>query len=419
MTPTEQVPKTSKMLGTTFDKTAGRWKAQVRLNGKLKSLGYHDTQQLAFEAVQREKGVAVAIALPPSVLDQPAMVAAIDRNRGNRTVAQSNYLARTPLGLSLLEARVFVLMLRCLRRDDTEPKDIIIPLEDLVGPPGPGTSIAGSVYALIHQALDRLGAIQIKPEVPDPTKDYDKFPLVQRLKLDSGSGVIVGKFSEDALPYVTNLKGNFTLGQVADLMSIKSATTHKFYWLMMSYARSDGRPGSWKPSVNELRLLTTGPDAYPQYSDYRHNVLNPTIAELNDKLNFNIQVKEIKVGRVVESVNFKVRYTEPARPLPPPRQQLTLALDNNPENGLEKRPLNLPAWLANHPKMDGMKQYQRLIDRFDFAPADARAVMEGLANEEAFLKVTRTMAALLTPPAGSPPIANMAAVFKSRLGIKK
>jgi len=136
------------------------------------------------------------------------------------------------------------------------------------------------------------------------------------MKLDSGQGTISGYFSPDVLPYLTNLAENFTLGQVADLLSIKSPTTHRFYWLLKSW---EFRSPVTVP-VARLKELTTG-QAYPQYSDYRRNALIPAVAELNE-LSFEISYKEHKLGRSVDKIEFSIK--SKARPIP---KQLMLPLD--------------------------------------------------------------------------------------------
>ncbi|RZK41018.1 MAG: AP2 domain-containing protein, partial [Hymenobacter sp.] len=79
--------------GTTFEKNRGRWKAQGRLNGKTKSLGYFDTQEEAYAAVVKAKqdaGESLTV-LPQHIPTTPAIA-------GQRpaTVAQSNVLLERP-----------------------------------------------------------------------------------------------------------------------------------------------------------------------------------------------------------------------------------------------------------------------------------------------------------------------------------
>jgi hypothetical protein len=313
----------NRLPGTTYEKKRGKWKGQVRKNGKTKSLGYFATQQEAYEAVLQAKEEIGSDAeqreITATVL--PSYRSELHDNRKVETVAQSNVLIESPWAMTLLEARIFVLLLRGLRRDEKESKRIVVPLVDLVGE----QPIGGRGYKLLHAALDGLDAIRLELPMPNRQNDYHKVPLVHSLKLDSGNGSLSGFFSVDVLPYLTNLVDNFTLGQVADLMSIRSPNTHKFYWIMQMWKYKSPHT----VDIELLRELTTGKLAYPQFSDYRKHVLKPSVDELN-ALNFDITYTENKVGRSVDSIEFFIKYNATSKR--PPRQlQLQLSEKAAPE----------------------------------------------------------------------------------------
>jgi hypothetical protein len=289
----------SQFPGTTYEKSRGRWKAQGRINGVTKSLGYFATQQEAYEAVLKTKKEVGSTQQQLELLE-PALafnqLQVVDNQRG-ATIAQSNVLIERPWAMTILEARVFVLLLRGLKRDEADSRRIVVPLADLVGP----NPIGGKGYQYLHAALDSLDAVRIELPMPNRQKDWHKVPLVHSLKLDSGQGTLSGYFSADVLPYLTNLVDNFTLGQVADLLSIKTQTTYRFYWLLKSWEfRSPVTV-----QVDKLRELTTGVNTYPQFTEYRRSVLKPAVEELNG-LDFDITFKEHKLGRSVDSVEFHI-----------------------------------------------------------------------------------------------------------------
>jgi hypothetical protein len=291
--------------GATFDKSRQKWKAQARFAGVLKSLGYYNTQVEAHEAVVQARQQPAELAITRRSLVESS-------GSNSPTVAQSNVLIEQPWALTLVEARIFVLFLQQLPRDETESRRLVVPLKELVGT----TPIGGRGYQYLHSALEGLAAVQVTLPVPNRQHDWHRAPLVHSMKLDSGQGTISGYFSPDVLPYLTNLAENFTLGQVADLLSIKSPTTHRFYWLLKSW---EFRSPVTVP-VARLKELTTG-QAYPQYSDYRRNALIPAVAELNE-LSFEISYKEHKLGRSVDKIEFSIK--SKARPIP---KQLMLPLD--------------------------------------------------------------------------------------------
>jgi len=301
--------------GTTYEKKRGKWKGQVRKNGKTQNLGYFLSQEEAYAAVLKAKEDTndalseINGALPTSYLSS------LQKSRRTETVAQSNVLIERPWSMTILEARIFVLLLRGLQGSDIVNKRITVPIADLIG----AQHVGGRTYQLLHAALDSLGAIRIDLPMPNKKNDYHKAPLMGSLQLDSGQGTISGYFSTEVMPYLTNLIDSFTLGQVADLLSIKNPNTYKYYWLMLMWKFRSPHT----VAIDELRALTSGQDTYPQFSDYRNRVLKPSLEELKT-LNFDISYTEKKVGRAVDAIEFHIKYsnTEKAR-----SKQLQLTLE--------------------------------------------------------------------------------------------
>jgi len=285
--------------GTTFEKPRGRWKAQARLHGKTKSLGYFETQAQAYAAVVRAKQEAAEVVRPAP----QALLALAPAGQPVVLVAQSNVLLERPWAMTLLEARIFVLLLRGLTRAETDSRRILVPLDDLVSP----AQLGGTGYKQLHAAMKGLDAVRIELPMPNRKQDLHLVPLVHSLKLDSGQGTLSGYFSDDVLPYLTNLVDNFTLGQVGDLLSIRSTLTHRFYWLLKSW---EFRSPVLVP-VDKLRELTTGLHSYQQFSEYRRNVLKPALHELSE-LNFDVSYVEHRLGRSVDAVEFHIK--TPVRP---------------------------------------------------------------------------------------------------------
>ena len=295
--------------GTTYEKTRGRWKAQARINGKTKSLGYFDTQEEAYEAVVKVKQPTSDTLVPTA---QPRPLPPSVTGQRQATVAQSNVLLERPWAMTLLEARIFVLLLQGLSREETNSRRIVVPLSVFATP----SQLGGGGYNQLHAAMKGLDAVRIELPMPNRKQDLHLVPLVHSLKLDSGQGTLSGYFSDDVLPYLTNLVDNFTLGQVTDLLSIKSSLTHRFYWLLKSWEFRS--PVTIQ--VDKLRELTTGLNTYQQFTEYRRSVLKPAVEELNG-LNFDITYVEHKLGRSVDAVEFHIKSN--AKPKP---KQLTLEL---------------------------------------------------------------------------------------------
>ncbi|RZK29715.1 MAG: RepB family plasmid replication initiator protein, partial [Hymenobacter sp.] len=281
------------------------------------------------------------------------------------TVAQSNVLLERPWAMTLLEARIFVLLLQGLTREETDSRRIVVPLSDLASP----TQLGGGGYNQLHAAMKGLDAVRIELPMPNRKQDLHLVPLVHSLKLDSGQGTLSGYFSDDVLPYLTNLVDNFTLGQVGDLLSIKSTLTHRFYWLLKSWEfRSPVTV-----QVDKLRELTTGLNTYQQFTEYRRSVLKPAVDELNG-LNFDISYVEHKLGRSVDAVEFHIKSNIKQKP-----KQLMLPLEKEKGTAValvsELTPLQ--------------QKVQTRLQKLKLTQAQIKKVLQVVVGEEQLTKVLK------------------------------
>lgn len=295
--------------GVSYDKQHGRWKARAKLDGRWISAGYHATAEIAHVAVQQlRQGAQARPAVEPPL---PANhVELIERAQRTRLIAQHNLLVETPTTKTLLEAKVFALMLRSIGRGEIEPTTAVIPLDDLF----PTGSFGGQQRQLLEEAMTRLMAASIRiPKLNE--EDFHLVSLCDSIRLDSENRLLVASFGRAVLPYLVNLAGNFTTADVGELLTIRSNSAHKLYWLMRSWQFKSPHT----VPVEELKAITTG-ESYGQYVDFRNKVLKPSVAELNE-LSFDITYSERRQrGRSVTEITFNIgRKEKPvqlALPLP-------------------------------------------------------------------------------------------------------
>lgn len=339
----------NKYPGTSLDKTKGRWKARITRDGRTLNVGSYPTQEEAYAAVLRAKEV------------DSAKLAA-NEPRKNTTVAQSNVLAETYWPATLLEARLFVLMLRCLHKRDQEVPGITVPIEELM-PGGRG----GRNYELLKQAIDRFMSLRIELPTLHDKRDMQAINLVQGMVLNASQDVVVGFFTPLALPYLTALSNNFAVGDVAELLALQTAVSHKMYWLMQAWEFKS----PVTVTVERLRELVVK-DNYERYTDFRNRVLLPSIEELN-ALTFEIVVTENRKGRAVDSLRFDIGRRE--KP-----QQLQLELTTTPAPPAEKP----------KPQLSDMQQkVQTRLTKLKLTAAQIKKVLDVVVGEEQLTKLLK------------------------------
>lgn len=298
--------------GVCYDKLKDRWKARVNVNGKRVSVGYYDTPEAANEAVLKASGQPIPMFPEATLVDEPpqvVMVSAeqlpmpanyqelVERAQRTTTVAQHNLLIGTPTTNTLLEARIFCLMLRCIRKGDTEAPTAVIPIGELF----PSGILGGHQHQLLEAAMLRMMRATIRiPELNE--EDVHLVSLCDSMRYDSTTRILVATFGKAVVPYLINLVGNFAVADVNELMAIKSHHAHRLYWLM----RSCQFKSPHTMSIERLKEVTDTTDSYKEYSDFRSKVLDRSVTELNE-LSFDITYTERRQrGRAVTNITFNI-----------------------------------------------------------------------------------------------------------------
>ena len=128
------------------------------------------------------------------------------------------------------------------------------------------------------------------------------------------------RFSPEIMPYLINLKTNFTQYALLDLAELNSKYSIILYrWLSMNYnqyehysskgGRREAQVESYRNpiiSVKELRELTDTVHEYKKFPDFSIWVLDKSFEEINAHTSFNVTYDKVKKGRSIDSIIFHI-----------------------------------------------------------------------------------------------------------------
>ncbi|MEG1132578.1 MAG: replication initiation protein [Romboutsia sp.] len=100
------------------------------------------------------------------------------------------------------------------------------------------------------------------------------------------------------------LKTGYTPANLALLFSLKNYNAQRLYDLIRVWS---GTKQTINYTVEDIKMYLMLEDSYPQYANFKRRVILPAIKELNETGYFEIDIKENKVGRKVDSIDFIVR----------------------------------------------------------------------------------------------------------------
>ncbi|MDM7657554.1 RepB family plasmid replication initiator protein [Lactococcus lactis] len=128
------------------------------------------------------------------------------------------------------------------------------------------------------------------------------------------------RFSPEIMPYLINLKQNFTQHALSDLAELNSKYSIILYrWLSMNYnqyehysykgGRREEQVEAYRnPSISmrELREMTDTVNEYKLFTNFSKKVLDKPLEEINDRTSFNIAYEKVKKGKSIDSIVFHI-----------------------------------------------------------------------------------------------------------------
>ena len=150
--------------------------------------------------------------------------------------------------------------------------------------------------------------------------EYESIVPIPYVKWNDYSDEVTIQFSEHIMPYLINLKAEFTQYKISELQKLNSKYSIILYrWLSMNYnqyehysvkggRRAEQVEAYRNPSitVKELREITDTIKDYQKMSHFTTWVLEKPLEEINAHTSFNVTYEKVKKGRSIDSIVFHI-----------------------------------------------------------------------------------------------------------------
>lgn len=239
-----------------------------------------------------------------------------------RKVVEHNDLITSVAKMDKTSLKIFELAVSYIDTDNP-PKDNVIYLSKnelfaffKVSDNGKHTRFKEAIEKMQKQAF-----FEIK-EINNTEKGYKMKSIIPipYVEWNSYNDIVTLQFQPQIMPYLMDLKKNFTQYALTDVMELNSKYSIIIYkWLCMHYnqyehytnkggRREDQLEGYRNPSIqiSELRSLTDTIDIYTNFPMFEKRVLKEPIEEINKHTHFNVEYEKIKKGRAIDSVIFHI-----------------------------------------------------------------------------------------------------------------
>ena len=150
--------------------------------------------------------------------------------------------------------------------------------------------------------------------------EYESIVPIPYVKWNDYNDEVTIQFSEHIMPYLINLKAEFTQYKISELQKLNSKYSIILYrWLSMNYSQYEhystkgGRRAEQveayrNPSitVKELRVITDTVNEYKRFDSLETWILKKPLEEINAHTSFNVSYEKVKKGRSIDSIVFHI-----------------------------------------------------------------------------------------------------------------
>ena len=172
------------------------------------------------------------------------------------------------------------------------------------------------------QAIEKMqkqAFFQIKKEQDKGFKFVSIVPIPYVEWTDYSDEVKI-EFHREIMPYLINLKDNFTQHALSDIAELNSKYAIILYrWLSMNYnqyehysvkgGRREEQVESYrnpKIGIRELREMTDTVNEYQRFDRFESYILKNSLKEINAHTTFNVTHEKVKKGRSIDSIVFHI-----------------------------------------------------------------------------------------------------------------
>ena len=244
-----------------------------------------------------------------------------------RKVVEHNSLITSIAKMDKTPLKMFELAVSCINTEEP-PKDNIVYLSkrDLFAFFKVSDNDKHSRFKEAIEKMQKQAFFQIKEEAGKGFKFKSIVPIPYVEWTDYHDEVKI-EFHREIMPYLINLKKNFTQHALSEISELNSKYSIILYrWLSMNYnqyehysakggRRAEQVESYRNPSISvkELRIMTDTVNEYQRFTNFTKKILDIPLKEINDNTTFKVSYEKVKKGRSIDSIVFHITKKPVAR----------------------------------------------------------------------------------------------------------
>ena len=237
-----------------------------------------------------------------------------------RKVVEHNSLITSIAKMDKTPLKMFELAVSCINTEEP-PKDntVYLSKRDLFAFFKVSDNDKHSRFKEAIEKMQKQAFFKIK-EKKEHGFEFENIVPIPYVKWTDYNDEVKIEFHREIMPYLINLKKNFTQHALSDIAELNSKYSIILYrWLSMQYnqyehysvkggRRAEQVEAYRNPSINmqELRTMTDTISLYKTFKDFDRYILKNSLKEITEHTSFNVSYEKVKKGRSIDSIVFHI-----------------------------------------------------------------------------------------------------------------
>ena len=237
-----------------------------------------------------------------------------------RKVVEHNSLITSIAKMDKTPLKMFELAVSCINTEEP-PKDhtVYLSKEELFAFFKVSDNDKHSRFKQAVENMQKQAFFKIK-EKKEQGFEFENIVPIPYVKWTDYHDEVTIRFSPEIMPYLINLKKNFTQHALSDISELNSKYSIILYrWFSMNYNQYEhyGYKGGRReeqveeyrnPSISmrELREMTDTVNEYKRFDSLEAWILKKPLEEINAHTSFTVTYDKVKKGRSIDSIVFHI-----------------------------------------------------------------------------------------------------------------
>lgn len=235
-----------------------------------------------------------------------------EKERDMYIVKSNSLIQQSRFSLSLEEQRILLYLISKIKPTDKEMKRQEIDIKDYCKVCGISLSDIPAMYDFIKKTIQRLADKSFWLLMDDKKEHLLRW--IDKAVISKNEGKVAVRLNEDLLPYLIQVKKNYTQYALASVVVMKCKYSPRLYEILKSYLHFYDRKSyeTFKEfSIDELMTILGIEEKTKQtyrknITMFKKNVIEKAIEEINYYTDIGVKIDYIRTKRTITGIRFNI-----------------------------------------------------------------------------------------------------------------